>query len=372
MEHVQSKSMKVIFFVNTSWNIYNFRAGLIRALQKAGYEVHALAPEDDFSVQLTAMGCVYHPVKIKNTGSNPFLELDLIRRIYKLFSDIKPQVILHYTVKPNIYGTMVAKWLGIPSISTVSGLGTVFLTSGKTSIIARYLYRQAFRYPQKIFFQNQSDLKTFKELKLLTKSNYDLVPGSGIDVRRFRPSQSPPKRPPFIFLMMARLIQEKGVREYIKAAGVLRSNDLSVHCQLLGAPEPDHKRGIPMQEINLGQVEYLGETADVRNYIDNAHAVVLPSYREGLSRSLLEAAAMAKPIIASDVPGCKEVVKDQINGFLCKPGNAVDLEEKMIKLQALSAEQLEKMGDAGRSLVMEQFTEDRVVNIYLNTIKNLV
>jgi len=371
VEFNHSHPMKVIVFVNTSWNIYNFRSGLIRALQKAGYEVHAMAPEDDYSLQLTAMGCVYHPVKMKNTGSNPLLDLDLIRRIYKLYSIIKPQVILHYTVKPNIYGTMVAKWLQIPSISTVTGLGTVFLTSGKTNRIARYLYRRAFRYPQKIYFHNQSDLDAFRELKLLTKSNYDLIPGSGIDIVRFSPELPPLKRPPFIFLMMARLIEEKGIREYIEAAEIIRNEGLSVRCQLLGAPVPDHKRGIPIEGISLGQIEYLGETTDVRKYINKSHAVVLPSYREGLSRSLLEAAAMAKPIIASDVPGCKEVVKDQINGLLCKPGNATDLGEKMKKMQSLSSGQLEKMGNAGRSLVLEHFAEDRVIKIYLNTIKNI-
>lgn len=371
MEFNHSHPMKVIVFVNTSWNIYNFRPGLIRALQKAGYEVHTLAPEDDYSIHLTAMGCIYHPVKMKSTGSNPFFDLDLIRRIHKLYRIIKPQIILHYTVKPNIYGTMVARWLQIPSISTVTGLGTVFLTSGKTNRIAQYLYRRAFRYPKKIYFHNQSDLDAFRELKLLTQSNYDLIPGSGIDIVRFSPELPPPKRPPFIFLMMARLIEEKGIREYIEAAAIIRNEGLSVRCQLLGALAPDHKRSIPMEEISLGQIEYLGDTNDVRKYINESHAVVLPSYREGLSRSLLEAAAMAKPIIASDVPGCKEVVKDQINGLLCKPGNATDLGEKMKELQSLSTEQLEKMGNAGRSLVLKHFAEDLVIKIYLNTIKNI-
>jgi len=360
---VQNKSMKVIVFANTSWNIYNFRAGLVRALQKMGYEVHALAPKDDYSIRLLALGCSYHPVPMENTGSNPLLDLDLTRRIHGLYKKINPDVILHYTVKPNIYGTLVARWLRIPTISTVSGLGTVFLASRKAGRIARYLYSKAFKYPQIIFFHNQSDLNVFKQLKLLAKSNYALIPGSGIET---------PARQPFIFLMMARLIEEKGVREYLKAAEMLHNEGHPVQCQLLGAPEPNHRRGIPLQEINSGLVQYLGETADVRKYINACHAVVLPSYREGLSRSLLEAAAMGKPIIASDVPGCKEVVKDQINGLLCKSGNALDLKEKMTQLQTLSAEHLEEMGKAGRQLVLEHFTEDRVVEKYLNTIKNIV
>lgn len=364
--------MRIILFTNTSWNIYNFRAGLIRALQKAGHEVHALAPEDAYSSHLTAMGCVYHPVKMRNTGSNPWFDFQLIGNIYRLYRKISPQIILHYTVKPNIYGTMVAKYLGIPSISTVSGLGTVFLTSGKTSSLVRQLYKLAFKYPKKIFFQNQSDLELFRSHHLIQKGNFDLVPGSGIDIRRYTPLLPPPVSPPFVFLMMARLIEEKGIREYLEAARLLKDKRLPVNCRLLGAYEPKHKRSISLNEIASSPVEYLGETEDVRKYLDASHAVVLPSYREGLPKSLLEAAAMQKPIIASDVPGCREVVKNQINGLLCRPRDAIDLAAKMEKLQSSSFKELEEMGTAGRSLVKERFNQDLVNNIYLKAIAELV
>jgi glycosyltransferase involved in cell wall biosynthesis len=327
-----------------------------------------VAPEDTYSIHLTAMGCIYHPVKMHNTGNNPWHELSLVRQLYALYRKIDPQLVLHYTIKPNIYGTMVARKLGIPSICTVSGLGTVFLTSGKTNWIARLLYKISFRYPKRIFFHNQSDLTFFKQKKLLSAENYKLIPGSGIDVQRFSGSKTP-LGPPFIFLMVARLIEEKGIRVYLKASEILHKEGLPVICRLLGPEDPAHKRAISASEVTMSTVEYLGETEDVREFLKQAHAVVLPSYREGLSRSLLEAASMEKPIIASAVPGCKEVVKDQINGLLCKPGDPADLALKMKTLYTYSQEKLRKMGIAGRKLVKDQFTEVRVNSYYLDAIK---
>lgn len=364
--------MKVLFFINTSWNIFNFRSGLIRELLRNEHQVHAVAPEDPYSDYLTAMGCVYHPVKMNNTGSNPGQDLLLLKRLYRLYLNIKPDVVLHYTIKPNIYGTMVSRLLNVPSICTVSGLGTVFLTAGKSNSMAELLYRFAFRYPARIFFQNQADLTLFKDKGLLTGSNHQLVPGSGIDVNRFTAEDAPMPPRPFIFLMMARLIEEKGVREFLSAAKILADDGLPVLCQILGAPEPRHKRGISLDDLKNWPVEYLGETNDVRPYIRNAHVVVLPSYREGLSRSLLEAAAMGKPIVTTDVPGCREVVKDQINGLLCKPADPEDLAQKMKLMHLTEDTGLREMGAAGRRLAVENFSETRVIDIYMDTIREVV
>ena len=364
--------MRACIFINTSWNIYNFRSGLIRGLQKRGFEVHAVAPEDAYSIQLTALGCVFHPVKMKNTGSDPFHDLNLVKQIYRLYSTIQPKIVLHYTVKPNIYGALVAHYLGIPSLGTISGLGTVFLTSGKTSRIAKWLYRRALNYPVHIFFQNSADLNLFRHYGLLKKKNYRLVPGSGVDIRRFKPTKDSSKPPPFKFLMMARLIEDKGIREYATAASKLTDHNPSITFQLIGAAEPEHKRGIPVSELSDSPIQYLGEKTDVKPYIEEAHAIVLPSYREGLPKSLLEAAAMEKPIIACDVPGCTEVVKDQINGLLCKPRDASDLSEKMKEMLGFDSERLEKMGAAGRSRVKELFQEDKIVQVYLDVIKQMI
>jgi glycosyltransferase involved in cell wall biosynthesis len=360
--------MRIAIVINTAWNIYNFRSGLIRTLQKEGHEIHAIAPEDAYSVKLTAMGCVYHPISMKNTGNNPWDELILIGQLFRLYREVKPQVVLHYTIKPNIYGSLVARLLRIPSISTVSGLGTVFLTNAKSNSIARMLYRIAFRYPQKIFFQNASDMEIFKQQRLLKAINYSLVPGSGIDIRRFVKYQSTPEAPPFVFLMVARLIEEKGVREFMKASEILTEQGFQLNCQILGPQEKNHSRNVSLEDLASSPVTYLGETDDVKHFIDKSHAIVLPSFREGLSRSLLEAAAMEKPIIASRVPGCMEVVKDEINGLLCTPGDPHDLALKMKAMLSYPQEKLEQMGRAGRKLVEQQYTEDHVNGFYLEVI----
>ena len=173
-----------------------------------------MAPEDAYSDHFIALGCIYHPVKMNNTGSNPVQDLLLMHRLYKLYQKISPDLVLHYTIKPNIYGSLVARLLNIPTICTVSGLGTVFLTSSGSNRIAWQLYKLAFRFPVKVFFQNQSDLSEFKDRGLLTRDNYQVIPGSGIDINRFMLSQESNNTSPLIFLMMARLIEEKGVLDY--------------------------------------------------------------------------------------------------------------------------------------------------------------
>jgi len=363
--------MKVLIFINTSWNIYNFRAGMIRSLIGEGYQVHALAPEDPYSNHLIALGCVYHPIEMSNTGSNPVQDLLLMSRLYRVYRKIQPQVVLHYTIKPNIYGSLVAGLLKIPTICTVSGLGTVFLTSSGYNSIAKLLYKWAFRYPGRIYFQNQDDLNLFKHNGLLLRQNYHLIPGSGVDTRRFTPEVDPQSGTPFVFLMMARLIEEKGVLDYLQAAELLRSQGINAIFQLIGARDPHHKRGIDPRLFDSGPITYLGEQEDVRLYLRKAHVVVLPSYREGLSRALLEAAAMGKPIVTSDVPGCREVVKDQINGLLCRPTDPEDLAAKMRAIFLMTDSERLKLGAKGRQLVVENYSEEKVVGIYIKTIGEL-
>ena len=341
-------------------------------MQKDGFQVHALAPEDAYSDHIIALGCIYHPVKMNNTGSNPVQDLLLMHRLYKLYQKISPDLVLHYTIKPNIYGSLVARLLNIPTICTVSGLGTVFLTSSGSNRIAWQLYKLAFRFPVKVFFQNQSDLSEFKDRGLLTRNNYQVIPGSGIDINRFMLSQESNNTSPLVFLMMARLIEEKGVLDFLEASKILRQQGIPVICQLLGAPDPAHKRSIKNGQLADAPIEYLGETDDVRPYIRKSHVFVLPSYREGLSRALLEAAAMGKPIITTDVPGCREVVKDQINGLLCKPADPQDLAKKMHQMYFLDHDKRIAMGMAGRQLVINQFSETRVIDIYLAVIRKLI
>ncbi|WPP49236.1 glycosyltransferase family 4 protein [Catalinimonas niigatensis] len=369
--------MKIAIVLNTSWNVYNFRLGLINALQEDGHQVVILAPHDQYSHRLEDLGYSFYPIKMDSRGVNPIKDAGLVVELYKLYKKISPDIILHYTVKPNIYGTLAARAAGIPMINNVCGLGTVFLKKGWVSLVAKSLYKIAFRFPHKVFFQNHDDFQLFVREKLIKKNIADTVPGSGIDLKKFEPTVIPVDKPHvFTFLVISRLIFDKGIIEYVDAIKKLRSEGVNAHFQILGAKDPIHQRGIPVEIVDHwvdeGLIEYLGTTDDVKSRIELADCVVLPSYREGLPRTLLEAASLGKPIITTDTAGCRHVVEDNENGFLCKVRSADDLAEKMMKMLGLSHEERMSMGEKGRLKVQRQFDENLVINKYQEAINHLV
>ena len=363
--------MRVAIVLNTSWNIYNFRMNLIRSLQAAGHEVHTIAPTDDYTSKLTEAGCIHHALKMDSRGANPLKDLALIFELFSLYKRIKPDIILHYTIKPNVYGALAASFLRIPVINNVCGLGTVFLKSGLVSRLAMFLYRISFRFPKKVFFQNPDDLKLFLNKNLVPANTVDLLPGSGIDLDHFK-SLDFQRNKKFTFLLISRLITDKGIFEYIEAVRKLRALGLDARYQILGAMDPEHRRGISKEMvkewIDSGTIEYLGTTNDVRNFIYQADCVVLPSYREGTPRTLLEAASLSKPIIATNVPGCNHVVVDQFNGLLCNLKDSKDLAEKMYTMALYDDETLKQMGYNGRQKMEAEYDESIVINKYLGAL----
>jgi len=349
--------------------------GLVQALQKEGYSVVAIAPRDVYSEKLEALGCEYHNIDINNKGTNPIEDAKLVRAFYTLYKSVKPDVILQYTIKPNIYGSMAAGLLKIPVISNISGLGTVFLNDSFSSKIARFLYKVALQVPQKVFYQNTHDRELFVTSKLVTKSKTDLLPGSGIDTEKFKPKPSSNKTQQSVrFLFIARLLKDKGLLEYVNAAKEIQGT--SVECGILGAYYPGNPTAITEREMkqweDAGIVSYIGVSDDVQSVIAKYDCIVLPSYREGLSRVLLEAASMAKPIITTNVPGCKEVVDDGINGYLCELKSATSLAKQMRKMLALSDEERKTMGQYGRDKVIQEFDETIVIQKYLEAIALLL
>jgi len=368
--------MRIALVTNTAWNIYNFRLGLIEALQQQGHQVISIAPPDDYSDRLRETGLTLYDINMDSRGVNPARDASLILALYRLYNTLKLDLILHFTVKPNIYGTLAASYLRIPVINNVCGLGTVFLQDGMISAVAKWLYRVSFRFSQKVFFHNPDDHDLFIREGLLSSSKADVVPGSGIDTLRFHPDIQPASsQPTFTFLVISRLIYDKGIVEYIEAAQHLKSRGFAVRCQLLGAKDPDHKRGIPVglvdQWAQSGVVDYLGITDDVRSLIQQADCVVLPSYREGLPRTLLEAASLQKPIVATDTPGCRHVVKHGVNGLLCKVKDAADLAEKMLTIAQLDKEEVRVMGERGREIVQAKFSQKVVVDKYVRAIDEM-
>jgi glycosyltransferase involved in cell wall biosynthesis len=365
--------MRIAIVLNTSWNIYNFRMNFIHTLLQAGHEIHTIAPEDDFTHYLTEAGCHHHKLHMDSRGANPLKDSALIFELLLIYRRVRPDVVLHYTIKPNIYGTLAASILRIPVINNVCGLGTVFLKNNLVSAVAIFLYRLSFRFAKKIFFQNQDDLELFVKRKLAKPESVDLVPGSGIDLEKFQPiAYSRNKN--FTFLLISRLITDKGVVEYIDAIKKLKQEGITARFQVLGAMDPKHKRGIKgecIQEwIDTGLIDYLGTTNDVRPYIGSADCVVLPSYREGTPRTLLEAASSSRAIIATDVPGCNHVVRHNYNGLLCKLKDVDDLASKMAEMLDLPEEKLREFGLNGRRKMENEYNESLVINKYLAALSN--
>lgn len=363
--------MRIAIVVNTSWNISNFRMGLIQALQAEGHEIHTVAPEDPYTSQLLQAGCRHHNTKLQNKGSNPLRDLLFFWRLYRLYNKIKPDIILHYTIKPNIYGTFAARLNGIPCINNVSGLGTVFLHHTITSRIAKMLYRWAFRYPAKIFFQNQEDRQLFLDQGLVKAERTDLLPGSGVNLQKFSP-QPFRRNKPMVFLMIARLLYDKGIREYVEAGELLRQKGYEFSLQVAGAIEEDNGLGVSaelvVQWVQTGKLVHHSFTPDIRSHIANADVIVLPSYREGTPKSLLEGGACGKPLLASDVPGCREVVQDGYNGYLFKVKDPIDLAQKMEKMLNLEDQYIQELGNHARHWVSDRFDERLVITKYLQGI----
>ena len=366
--------MRIAIVLNTSWNIYNFRMNFIKTLLEQGHEVHTIAPEDSFTPLIRQAGCIHHRVKMDSRGANPLKDSALIFELFTIYRKVKPDTVLHYTIKPNVYGTIAAALLGIPVINNVCGLGTVFLKDNLISAIAIFLYKISFRFASKVFFQNSDDQKLFIDKKLVNAKAVDTLPGSGIDLKKFHPL-SFKRNDKFTFLLISRLISDKGVLEFVAAVKKLRTLGIDAHFQILGAMDPLHKRGIKVEVIaewiNSGTIEYLGTTNDVRQFIQNADCIVLPSYREGTPRTLLEAASSCKPIIATDVPGCNNVVEHNINGYLCKLKDIDDLADKMKNMAELADETLKIFGKNGRAKMEAQYDESLVINKYLAALVEL-
>lgn len=367
---------KILLISNASWTMVKFRRGLMQELVKKNYKVYVASPYDEYSKEIESIGCRYIDIKMDNKGSNPLKDMKLTYDLYRLYRDIQPDLIFHYTIKPNIYGSFATKLAGCKSISIIPGLGYTFINENFTAKVAKYLYKIALKIPLEVWFINQDDKKEFLSRDLVNEDKIRTINGEGVNIETFQPMEIKKKGQQFVFLMIARVLKDKGVYEYIEAARKIKSKYKNVKFQLLGSIYTLNPASIRKEEINIwereGLVDYLGEVTDVRKYIAMSDCIVLPSYREGLSMSLLESASMAKPIITTNVPGCKDVVDDGINGYLCEVKNVEALADKMEVMINLTQRQRLDMGQAGRQRVIEEFDEKIIIKKYLNSIKEIL
>ena len=361
----------ILISANSFWNIANFRAGLVAALAAENYRILIAAPDADREWAV-ARGAEAINISIDRSGLNPVRDALLLVRYHKLIRRLRPNIFLGFTAKPNIYGAVAAQISGLPALPNVSGLGTAFIKGGPLSALVGFLYRLAFRKCAIVFFQNSDDAELFVGRRIVRPEQVQLLPGSGVDLGHFAPAPSPEG---IRFLFIGRLLGDKGVREFVEAARLLRSDHPDWQFQLLGALDQDNRSAIKRAELDQwladGWIQHLGQVDDVRPFIAGATAVVLPSYREGLPRSLLEAAAMARPMIATDVPGNRRIVRHGYNGFLCAARDPVELAKAMTKLATMEVGERHAMGQSARELVESEFGEAKVIQAYLEALAQL-
>ena len=366
--------MRVIIAYNTTQYVYLLRTRLIQNLQRAGCVVYVVAPRDTYVEKMVAIGCQHIDVDVKR-GVNPLRDIYYFIKMVRVIKSILPHYYLGYTIKPNTYGSLACRMCGVPVINNISGLGSAFLSNGILSLVARFLYRLSLTRSKVIFFQNPDDQNEFITNKLIKSHQARLLPGSGVDLDRYKPltRSTPFKSGQFTILFVGRLMLEKGIIEFIEAAKRIKGSYSNVSFRIGGSIPPTGASVMIQTTINdavkAGILTYLGFLEDVRSAIADSDCVCLPSYREGTPRALIEAAAMGKPLIATDAPGCREIVREGRNGFLCRVGDPLSLAKAIERMITSGKETQQQMGAQSREIAEQEYDERIVIEAYLQAMK---
>ena len=364
-------SLPIVLAANSAWNVLNFRMNLVRAVEAQGFKAIALVPPGEGEAELRRAGMPVHIIPMRPDDTSPWSGAMLVAHYLRSLRRIRPAAFLGFTPKPNIFGSIAASALRIPVINNVTGLGTAFIHGGVLGTLVPNLYRLALRRSARVFFHNEEDLQLFVGCGLVKAEQAVVIPGSGVDLNRFAVTPLPGGAENPTFLFIGRLLWEKGVGEFVEAARRVKERAPAARFRILG-PTDEGKRGVPKIElqrwIGEGAVEYLGTAADVRPCIQAADCVVLPSYREGMPRVLLEAAAMGRPLIGADVPGCRQIVDDGVTGFRCAVRSDSSLADAMMKIAELSPDERRQVGARARGVVEERFSEERVNSAYVDAL----
>lgn len=365
--------MKLIFSSNVSWSIYNFRFDLLKSLQNEGFEIYTVAANDKYSKKLKDAGFHFKAIHINNNGTNPFKDVLLIVKYLRIYKCISPDIICHNAIKPNIYGTIAAGILGIPVVNNISGLGTLFIKKSLVTRLVIVLYRFSQKFASIVLFQNKYDRDLFISKDIISKDKTQIINGSGVNTAKFVNTNFRNGNRPFTFLFVGRLLKDKGIFEFIEAVRLLKILFPDTQFNILGPLYKSNQTAITLDDINRWNndekiITYLGESDDVKSELAKADCLVLPSYREGLSKVLIEASSMSLPIITTDVPGCKDVVLDGVTGFLCSPRDSKDLASKMEKMLNLEIFERLEMGRNARDRALDIFDVKHIIKTYKKVI----
>lgn len=368
--------MKVLILANSDVGLYKFRRELIKELlSPSSYldnnpfqnsEVIIACPKGDYIQELEDDGCTFIETYLERRSKNPIKDLYLVKTYWKIVRNIKPDIVLTYTIKPNIYGGILCQMLNVPYISNITGLGSALENTGVFSRFLISIYRFGTRKADTVFFQNQNNLKSFYKKKI--RWNAVLIPGSGVNLEKHVYLSYPDEREPIRFLYAGRIMRDKGVYEYFKAAEILKKKYPDLEFTVVGAVEDSSMEPL-LKELNTqGIISYLGYQDNIPSILAHHHVLVLPSYHEGLSNVLLEAAASGRPVIASNIPGCKETFESGITGLSVEPHSYASLVSAMESFIQLGLDEKKAMGLAGREKVSREFDRKIVIQKYLDAI----
>lgn len=364
----QALCKKVLILVNHSVVIYNFRKELVQALVEHGYEVFISCPQGSHTEDLKKMGAKVLVTDFKRHSTNPVDELKLLKRYVKIMNDIRPEIVLTYTIKPNVYGGIAAMLKRIPYIANITGLGISIENGGTIEKIALGMYKFGLRKAKMVFFQNTDNQSYFIKNGIIS-GKYDLLPGSGVNLKEFPYVEYPDDSGNIIFLVIGRLMKDKGTDEILEAAENIKKEFPRVVIRLLGFYDGDYEDKINMA-VEKGYVEYLGQRDSIQEYLQKSHATIHASYHEGMSNVLLETAATGRPIIATDIPGCREICVNGVTGITFKPKDSQALTRAVRNFMNLSYQQKRDMGIAGRKKAEKEFDRTIVIQRYLQEILN--
>ena len=354
---------KVLFLVNRDFVLYNFRIELVEVLIKEKYEVYICLPYGEKVELMTVMGCRFVPVSIDRRGTNPFKDLKLIREYKRIFKEVKPDILLTYTTKVNIYAGILAGRMKIPYLMNISGLGAAVEYENPLQGFMISMYRMAAKNARCLFFQNAENLKFFRKHHMY-QGTWELLPGSGVNVERFHLMEYPKEKEGIHFLFIARVIKEKGIEEYLAAAKVIKKEYPDTVFHVLGPCDGEYEN-LLKEYGEKGVIQYHGMIQDTRKFLAKAHCTIHPSYYpEGMSNVCLESAACGRPVITTDRSGCRETVEDGITGYLFPQKDRNALVDRVRKFLSLSWEEKRQMGLAGRKKMEQEFDRNIVVEEY--------
>lgn len=344
---------KLLIVANNTWNIYNFRMHVLNKFLKEGWEVYVVARPDEYFRHLQGIPNIYFiPLnEIYRTGKNPIQDFRFLRELIRIFKTVKPDLSIHYTVKPNIYGGIAAQFVGIPYIGIITGLGYPFIHNGWLKKLTSLLYKIGLRKAKFALFENAEDPILFNKLGILNKQRVIALKGCGIDTEHFSPRPKTRKDKRFIFTYIGRLLYDKGLQEFVDAAGMIRKKYPSAECWVVGAPDTENPASVSFDTLTewvfSRQITYFGNAKDVRPFIANSDCIVCPSYREGNPKVLQEGMAMGVPIITTETAGCRETVDNGEQGFLVEAKSTRALYEGMLRMLSMDELELQIMGQKG-------------------------